>query len=61
MACLTSRTGIGMQLLSARRDAYDAVRMTFNHFDYRALAHACARAEYMFRAKGKSAQLATRK
>ncbi|WP_271898487.1 hypothetical protein [Candidatus Phyllobacterium onerii] len=49
-------TGMGNAALSAQRDAYDAARMTFTHFDYRALAHLCAGAEYMLGAKGKLAQ-----
>jgi hypothetical protein len=56
MAYLTSRTGMGNAALSAQRDAYDATRITFNHFDYRTLAHLCAGAEYIFGAKGKLAQ-----
>jgi hypothetical protein len=45
--------GMDDAAVAAQRAAYDGVRMTFNQFDYRELAHLCAGIEYMFGSKGK--------
>jgi hypothetical protein len=48
-------TGMGDAPIADQRAAYDVARMTFNQFDYRALAHLCAGIDFMF---GTNAKLA---
>ena len=49
------RSGMGDAPSAAKRTAYDAARMSFNGFDYRALAHLCAGIDFMFGPNGKLA------